>query len=391
MIRDRSRRRTSPALGGAVLVLALLAASCGGAGDDEGAEPPTASTAPPTTVAPTTTTTTDPRAWPADEWPRTTPAAAGIDPTHLDALAAAADGAASQCLVVTRDGELVGEWFWRGFEPGQVREAWSATKSVTATLVGIAHDDGLLDVDQPASDLLTEWQGTPSESVTIRNLLANDSGRRHTVAIDYGQMALVEADKTAFSIGLDQEHDPGTHWAYNNSAIQTLEAVLERATGQSVVDFAAERLFEPLGMHAHLTTDEAGNALVFMGMQSNCHDMARFGLLYLRGGEWDGQQVVSEAFVAEAVAPSQDLLPSYGLLWWLLGAADAATAPGQGDLSASGASGYAAIGLGDQVVAVFPDSNLVIARMGDGGGFGADEVAAWVADLDLSEPASSDP
>lgn len=379
------RRHAAPLLRRAaagVLALVLVAAAC--SDDDSGADEASATTAPSTTVAETTTTTEAPdtRAWPAEEWASTTPEEAGIDPVALDALAADADAADSQCLVVTRDGELVAEWNWDGTDPDEPRQSWSATKSVTATLVGIAQDDGLLDIDQPASDFITEWQGTPSEEVTIRNLLANDSGRFQDNATDYGRMAAVEPDKTAFSIGLEQQHEPGTQWVYNNAAIQTLEAVLERATGESVVDFAAERLFDPIGMDSFLTTDPAGNALTFMGMQSTCRDMARFGLLYLRDGEWDGEQIVSEDFVAEAVSPSQDLLPTYGYLWWLLGEADSETAPGQGEVSADSAQGFAAIGLGNQVVAVFPDSGLVVSRMGSGGGFGAAQIAEWVATVD---------
>lgn len=376
------RRRAAVAL----LLVGLVAAGCSSDGEpgDEGAagEAPPSST---TTVAPTTTTTEPPydRAWPDDGWPTTSPADAGLDQAALDALAADAEAAGSQCLVVTRDGELVAEWNWGGATATTEREAWSVTKSVTATLVGIAEDQGHLDIDQPASDFITEWQGTPSEAVTIRNLLANDSGRFHDNATDYGAMATMAEDKTAFSIGLEQQHEPGTVWVYNNSAIQTLEAVLERATGEPVAEFAEEHLFAPLGMASDMTTDAAGNALVFMGMQTTCQDLARFGLLYLRGGEWQGEQVVSESFVAEAVQPSQELEPTYGLLWWLLGVEDSATALGQGEVEGDAAEGFAALGLGNQVCAVFPDTGLVVTRLGGGdGSFGVAEIARWAATVD---------
>ena len=368
------------------MLVGLVAAGCSSDGEpgDEGAagEAPPSST---TTVAPTTTTTEPPddRAWPDDGWPTTSPADAGLDQASLDALAADAEAAGSQCLVVTRDGELVAEWNWGGATATTEREAWSVTKSVTATLVGIAEDQGHLDIDQPASDFITEWQGTPSEAVTIRNLLANDSGRFHDNATDYGAMATMAEDKTAFSIGLEQQHEPGTVWVYNNSAIQTLEAVLERATGEPVAEFAEEHLFAPLGMASDMTTDAAGNALVFMGMQTTCQDLARFGLLYLRGGEWQGEQVVSESFVAEAVQPSQELEPTYGLLWWLLGVEDSATALGQGEVEGDAAEGFAALGLGNQVCAVFPDTGLVVTRLGGGdGSFGVAEIARWAATVD---------
>lgn len=366
----------------AVAAALLLAASCSDDAPDR-LSSSAADDASGTTEPPTTSTTIDPRHWPADDWPRVDPSEVGIEQADLDALFADAEAGESTCVAVTADGALVADAYWHGADASTEAEAWSVTKSITATLVGIAQDEGHLDIDQPASDFLDEWIGTPSESITIRNLLANDSGRFHDMATDYGQMALTAEDKTAFSIGLDQQHDPGTVWVYNNSAIQTLEAVLERATGEPVDEYARTRLFEPLGMASDMTADPAGNTLVFMGAQATCLDLARFGLLYLRGGEWEGEQVVSAEFVAEATRPSQELNQAYGLLWWLLGDADADTAVGQGGLVAEGAPGFAALGLGDQVVAVFPGSGLVVTRMGDDGGFGVGQISTWAAGLGL--------
>jgi CubicO group peptidase (beta-lactamase class C family) len=367
------------------LAVAALAVGCSDdspADQDVEAAPATATSA----EATTTTTEVDPRAWPTDEWPTTDAAAAGIDQTALDALAADAEANGSRCLAVTLDGELVQDWYWKGSDELTESEAWSATKSVTATLVGIAQDEGHLDIDQPASDFITEWQGTPSEGVTIRNLISNDSGRFHDYATDYGRMAALERDKTAFSISLDQQFEPGTEWVYNNSAIQTLEAVLERATGTPVAEYATEKLFEPIGMDSHMTFDASGNALTFMGMQSTCLDLARFGLLYQRDGEWGDEQILSADFVAEATSPSQDLNPSYGFMWWLLGGRGGDTAAGQGDIASGGPEGFAALGLGDQVAAVFPDKGLVITRMGDAGNnFGVAQIAAWVHSVDIAE------
>ena len=120
--------------------------------------------------------------------------------------------------------------------------------------------------------------------VTIRDLLSNDSGREWSLAIDYVQL-IGAADRTAFAVGLTQASPPGTVWAYNNSAIQTLQRVLQGATGQDPVAFARQRLFGPLGMtHTKMTRDRAGNAQMFEGVDSTCQDMARFGLLMLHHG-----------------------------------------------------------------------------------------------------------
>ncbi|MFP4513746.1 MAG: serine hydrolase domain-containing protein [Acidimicrobiales bacterium] len=378
-----------------LLALALVATACG----DDDAAPPTTTTT--TTTIESTTTTVDPgdgpddgeppgdgsepggsdAVWPVPDWQRVDPDAAGVDAATLDQLATMAESAGSDCLVVTRDGRLVGEWYWNDTGPDSEREAFSVTKSITATLVGIAQDQGHLDIDQPASDFIDEWIGTPSEEVTIRNLLSNDSGRFHSPESDYAQMAFAEPDKTAYALGLGQAHEPGTVWVYNNAAIQVLEAVLERATGTGVGDFAEEHLFEPLGMDTTISTDQAGNTLTFMGAQMSCRDLARFGLLNLRRGEWDGEQIVSAAFVDEATRPSTELNDGYGHLWWLYGTHpdDAAGAGSDRDGSAAGESyAYAALGLGGQFMVVVPEHDLVVSRLvqpqSDGGGSGVSEI-----------------
>jgi CubicO group peptidase (beta-lactamase class C family) len=372
-------------LGPSVFALGLVAGACASGTADAPAVTDTdvggVSTESPGPSSVTTEVTdgTQEQAWPIPDWQVVDPAEAGLDPLVLEALAADAAAAGSDCFVVTHDGRIVGEWYWNGTGPDFEREAFSVTKSITSTLVGIAQDLGVLDIDQPASDFIHEWRGTPSEGVTIRNLLANDSGRFQTAESDYVQMATREADKSAYAIGLEQQHEVGTVWVYNNAAIQVLEEVLERATGSEVGTFAAEHLFGPLGMGSTIDSDEAGNTLTFMGAQMSCRDMARFGLLTLRGGEWNGTQVVSSAWISEATRPSTSLNAGYGLLWWLFGLDDdaAPTAPGQGAVPV-GSDGYAALGLGGQIIAVVPDHDLVVTRLGapGAGRFGLYDVLA---------------
>ncbi len=356
-----------------VLALVLLAGAC----TDDGEAATTSTTAPVTSTDPATDETPDDTddegapdgpAWPEPDWSTVDPDAAGFDVALLDDLAEQAGEGGSDCLVVTRDGQLVAEWYWNDTDALSEREAFSVTKSITSTLVGIAQEQGHLDIEQPVSDFITEWVGTPSEAVTIRNLLTNDSGRFQTAESDYVQMAVHEADKTAYAIGLEQQHDIGTVWVYNNAAIQVLEEVLQRATGVEMAEYARTELFEPLGMESSIVTDPAGNTLAFMGAQMSCRDMARFGLLFLRDGEWNGEQVIPADWVAEATSPSTELNSAYGYLWWLVGqGGDTAveTAPGQGAIPADGLPAYAALGLGGQVIVVIPEHDLVVTRLGN--------------------------
>lgn len=318
--------------------------------------------------------------FPGTEWETTTPEAAGMDAATLDALAAEAKALNSNCMLVVRHGRIVAEWYWQDTTADSAQEVFSASKSVTSALVGIAaadtgNPDADLEVTDSASQYIPEWAGTDAEAVTVENLLSNDSGREWSFELDYTDMAVNAADKSAFAIALDQEFPPGETWAYNNSAIQTLSEVLQASTGVEPADFAEEHLFGPIGMaSSDMTTDPAGNTLTFMGVQSTCRDMARFGLLYLNDGNWDGTQIVPADFVEASIgAPSTELNAGYGYLWWLnregaqrnpaANPTDQTETYGQAVRSAPDDM-YWAIGLGSQIVQVDPGSDTVVVRLG---------------------------
>ena len=281
--------------------------------------------------------------------------------------AAKAEGA--NCVVVERGGGVIGEWRDEAFAAGALQEGFSTTKSLAATLVGVAQDEGFLSIDDPASRFITEWKGTESEGVTIRQLLSNTSGRYFDVLSDYARLAFLEQDKSGFAISLGQSSAPGETWVYNNAAVQTLEVVLKRATGMPVDEFARTRLFEPLGMTSRLSTDAFGNQGLFAGMQTNCMDLARLVRLYLNDGKAGDRQVVSELFVAEALQPSSELNDGYGFLWWLnepgriVRADGSGTNSGESLLPAAPNDVFWASGACGQVAMGFPSKDLIITVM----------------------------
>lgn len=363
-------RTRGPALSAlaALVALGLVAAACSGGDDDDGDGSATTEAAAPADAV-----------YPGDSWAEADPAEMGFDPAILDALATTAEQAGSSCLVVTRKGEMVGQWYWDGTDAATTHEVFSVTKSITSTLVGLAEAEGDLALSDPASKYIPEWEGTDSAEVTIKNLVSNDSGREWSLGIDYSQLTSA-ADRTAFAVALGQDAPPGTTWAYNNSAIQTLDQVLRNATGEDTDDFAEEHLFAPIGMDdSHMTQDGSGSTATFFGLQSTCEDLARFGYLFLRNGAWDGEQVVPEQWVEDAVgAPSQELNASYGYLWWLnregpmgnpaqatTGEADGSVEDGQ-MVPEAPEDMFWALGLGNQVVAVDPGSETVVVRIGEG-------------------------
>lgn len=314
---------------------------------------------------------------PGATWQKATPASVGLDPAKLGQIAARARRGKSNCLVVVRDGKLAGEWYFRGTRPNTTQDVFSATKSIASTLVGIAQDDGDLHIADRAATWIPQWKRTPSRSVTVRDLLSMDSGRQWSPFIDYVRL-LTARDRTDFAVALSQSAAPGTVWAYNNSAVQTLDRVLQNATGTSPVAFAEQRLFMPLGMaHTSMSTDAAGNAQMFEGVRSTCRDLARFGVLMLDHGTWNGRQIVSPAWVHAATGVSSTVLNAgYGYLWWLnhkgvVASVLAATSlrgarhAARGRLVPGAPDGmYWALGLGNQLIQVDPGTRTVVVRLG---------------------------
>jgi CubicO group peptidase (beta-lactamase class C family) len=348
-------------------------------------------------------------------WASVDPAEAGFDPAALDRVAADAEAAGSNCMAVVRDGRMVASWYWNGTDAHSTQDVFSATKSVTSALVGIAEADGDLDRSESASTFVPSWVGTPAEAVRVVDLLSNDSGRHWDARTDYLSLTAA-ADRTGFAVGLPQDRPPGEVWVYNNAAIQTLDAVISAATGESTAEFAATRLLGPIGMaDSSMSLDRAGGTDTYFGLRSTCEDMARFGLLYLQQGEWGGRQVVPAEWVQASIGgSSQPINSAYGYLWWLnrpgsvvanplasRTAAEASAAPTTQLVPGAPQDMFWAIGLGGQIVQVDPASSTVVVRLGpgrtgDGGsgpggasGYGPGDTARVVTEALVGDPASS--
>jgi CubicO group peptidase (beta-lactamase class C family) len=371
----------------ATVAAALVLAACqDDAGQPEAEPEPSLSSTPEAEVPDST----------IDAQPTARPEELGFDPAALRSAVQRAKDAGSTCFLVARDGVVVTEEYWNDGAPDKPQEVFSVTKSVTSTLVGLAQRDGDLSLEDPAADYVPEWRGTDSAGVTVRNLLSNDSGRFWTAESDYTR--LIQApDRTSYAVGLEQAAPPGTVWAYNNAAIQSLDRVVRSATGRPTHEYAAQELFEPLGMTStRMTLDASGRSTqAFFGMQSTCPDLERFGRLFAQRGEWDGEQLLPASWVKDATGgSSQDLNAAYGLLWWVnrsgplrqpIDQDNPGLPPGvssEGQLvPGAPATMYAALGFGGQVVLVEPRSGTVVVRLGTLGVGAAEGATAYsVAD-----------
>jgi CubicO group peptidase (beta-lactamase class C family) len=308
--------------------------------------------------------------YPEPDWVTESPEDHGFSSEGLAEMAMVAEGFDSNCLVVTHAGVIVGEWYWNDYGPDTDQaNVYSVTKSITSALVGIAVDQGRLDIEAPVE--IAEWQASESAAITTRNLISNDSGRQWSFDVDYLQLGF-QSDQTQFAIDLDQQHPIGTWWEYNNAAIQTLERVLGTSLGTDVGVFAEQELFGEIHMSATMGRDADGNPLTYQGVSASCRDLARFGYLHLRGGRWaGGVQVVPEAWVAESITPSTDLNSAYGFMWWLNrpGHWVLPSAPlrdeGDGQIAPEAPEElFAAIGAFGQFIVVDPTTESVWVRLG---------------------------
>jgi CubicO group peptidase (beta-lactamase class C family) len=314
-------------------------------------------------------------AWPMPDWSEADPASVALDARALDEAAAHAESIGSYCLLVVRDGKLVYERYWNGVDRDTPNDSWSIAKSFTSALVGIALRRGEIEsVDQPAADYLPMWVGTDKEAITIRHLLSMTSGLEFDFIADYGS-TVWSRDMSADALALPLSHEPGTVWEYNNRAVQVLETLLQNATGMDVEAYAEMHLFRRLGMRltpvreegTHWNRDAAGNVTTFMNVRASCRDMARFGLLLLREGQWQDGPILERSFVDAATHHSQDLNHGYGWLIWTndgMPAFDAGGDPFDGPiLPAAPSDAFGAQGFGQNFIDVIPSENTVFIHM----------------------------
>lgn len=277
-----------------------------------------------------------------------------MDPTRLANLAADAPQRAPGLLsvLVLRGGDLVLERYYGGAGPDIRREVYSVTKSFSATLIGIAIDRGNISgMDERVLDFFPNRPvsnpGPEKAAITLEDLLTMTSGLDWTEDDASIQTLYTSPDWVQHVLDLPIAEPPGIRFNYCTGCSHLLTAIIEQATGMSALDFARQGLFEPLGLEAaEWQTDAQGIPIGGWGLQLTPREMARLGYLYLRGGRWKDQQVVSTQWIQAATSAQVAAEPGYdyGYQWWVRPSIE----------------GYAAIGRGGQMVAVIPGKDLVV-------------------------------
>jgi CubicO group peptidase (beta-lactamase class C family) len=302
------------------------------------------------------------------DWPSAQPQDVSLDSAKLDQASQIAEGDGSYCLLVIRHGKLAYEKYFNGSDATTPHKSWSLAKSYSSTLVGIAIDRGELKLDDEVAAHVTDWLGSPRQSITIENLVSMTSGLTWSAFQDYVAMATLAPDRTQFAIDLSLSDPAGSKWIYHNGAVQMLEPVFRQATGMTIENYAQKYLWSKIGMTATWDHDLAGHPTPYANVLATCRDHARLGYLYLHHGRWGKEQVLSASWVAQATTPSQSFNRAYGFLFWLNGetpAMDAMMQPFADRLAPFAPKDmFAARGFGNQFIDVIPSLDLIVVRFG---------------------------
>jgi CubicO group peptidase (beta-lactamase class C family) len=266
--------------------------------------------------------------------PTSTPAAQGVDAAGIQAFLDALESDPAiepHSLMLLRHGQVVASGWWAPYAPDRMQLLYSLSKSFTATAAGFALAEGLIGLDDPVISYFPEFEAEVtdprSRAMLVRHVASMASGHLEET-LDRARAQDREELVRGFLL-VPPDRDPGTVFAYNQPATYTLAAIVQRVTGQKLTEYLRPRLFEPLGIgEVAWIPDRRGRELGFSGLHTTTDAVARLGLLYLRGGVWEGERLLPESWVAEATraqishgAPPvggwSDWQQGYGFQFWM--------------------------------------------------------------------------
>jgi len=276
------------------------------------------------------------------------------------------DASGTTAFLVIHDDKLLYERYFNGYDETSVNTSFSMAKSFASALVGIAIEEGhIKSIDEPITNYLPELLDKDErfESITIRHLLTMSSGIKYEEGGDLPWSEEADDTKTYYATDLRElalncriEGKPGEYFEYNNYNPLLVGLILERAIGMPVARFMEEELWKPMGMEADgswsLDSTSSGFEKMESGVNARARDFARFGMLFAKEGNWEGEQLVSRERVEESTRAdtSMDLSQNYQYFWWV------DKSDGKNHFSARGNYG--------QYIYVAPEKDLVIIRLG---------------------------
>ena len=263
----------------------------------------------------------------------------------------------SKGFIILVNGRIVMENYFNGHTQETGWYWASAGKTLTATLTGIAQQEGLLNINNKVSDYIgTGWTSMP---LAKENLITN----KHLLSMTSGIEDIANGDDVT-PAKLTYKADAGSRWAYHNVYVK-LQDVIAQASGQTWSSYFNTKLRDKIGMSgAWIQLD---NNSVYW---STTRSMARFGLLMYNKGKWDNTVILNENYFNEATNTSQSINLGYGYLWWLNGKSSYHLPQTQlqfnGSLIPTAPNDmFMALGKNDQKIYVIPSKKMAVIRMGD--------------------------
>jgi CubicO group peptidase (beta-lactamase class C family) len=258
--------------------------------------------------------------------PRSAPESQGISSGAVHALVDALTAHGElHSLMIVRHGHVIAEGWATPYAADRPHLMYSLSKSFTSTAVGLARAAGLLDLDDLVldhfADVAPAQPGKHLSRMRLRHLITMTTGHHD----DPSDATFSSPEWARAFLALPVEHEPGTHFVYNTAATYMLAELVQRVTGQRLLDYLAPRLLEPLGIDgATWEQSPDGFDVGGYGMSLTTEDIAVFGQLYLRDGRWDGVQVLPDGWAGEATArqvpngddPDNDWAQGYGYQFW---------------------------------------------------------------------------
>lgn len=295
-----------------------------------------------------------------DDWDTLSPASLNWCQFKIDSLYNFLEKENTRSFILLKDGKIVLEKY---FGSHNVNSLWywaSAGKTLTSFMVGLAQQEGYLDILEKTSGYLgngwTSCATDQEDRITIRNQLTMTSG------LDDG----VDDPYCTLKNCLIYKSDAGTRWAYHNAPYTLLDQVIEKATGSNLNNYVIQKLSNKTGFSGLFLPSGYNNVFY-----STARNMARFGLLILNKGNWNGTQIMTDsAYFHQMTHKSQEINEAYGYLWWLNGSSSFMVPQSQfkfpGSFSPDApADMIAALGKNGQFLNVVPGKNLIWLRMGD--------------------------
>lgn len=293
--------------------------------------------------------------------PVATPSSVGVDAAgilrFLDALEAS-QTQEPHGLMILRHGKVIAQAWWAPYSSDRPQLVYSLSKSFTSAAAGVLYDEGRLGLDDPVVSYFPEFADDitdpRSRSMLVRHIASMSSG--HLTEMIGPALEADAAEPVRGFLLQPPDREPGTVFAYNQPTTYTLAAIVQRLTGQTLVEFLRERVLGPIGAGEIAWTEwPAGRNQGFSGAFTTTDTIARLGQLLLRRGEWDGRRILSEEWVELATSShiatgvgtdsdgASDWAQGYGFQHWM---------------SRHGYRGDGAIG---QYCLVLPEQDAVIA------------------------------